>query len=250
MALGLLSCNNQPKQVDDTDIANSDTTLNDSSVGSPNDTLQGNAQQKTLIVLSSEKQPNISSKENSESKDSLIYFNDSHFADLGLVFKEISISQYKDCEKKNKRTCSIDTNGFVKGKGLILGHFCKDICESYLIDKKERIKLVLPCNYDQGIIGLEISPSCNQFIVYSSYDRPDYTEYYDYRAEIFGFTITQGQGFKIIKPSFKYYTKDWSIDKITWIDENTLALKLYDGERAGDGENLKFHYFKTNQKTK
>lgn len=231
LAVGLISCNN---------------TTNDHSDTKSGDSSGSNLQRVTSnSLISIEKQSLITEKEHIAADDTEVYFSDSLFANLELNLKTISNNNYNYFEKKFETTCTLDTNGFIKGKGLVFSQYCKDICESYLIDKNAGVKLVLPSSYDGGIIGLLLSPSCNQFIVYSSYNRPDYTEYYDYRAEIFGFSITQGKGFKTIKPSLKYFTKDWSIDHLTWIDDNNLALRLYSGESFGNREHLKYYYFQT-----
>jgi hypothetical protein len=235
LVLGLWSCNNK---------------TNDHSGSKSLDILDTDMRQDSEKLTLQEKQSRINNSEIETSKDSAVFFSDSLFANLELELKEVSKNIFQGYEINYKPTCGLDSNGFIKGKGLILSHYCKDICESYLTDKKKGIKLVLPSNYDAGIMDLLFSPSCNQFLVYSSYDGPDYTNYYEYRAEIIGFTITQGQGFDAVKPSFKYYTKDWSIDHVMWVDENTLTLKLYNGERTGNGENSKYRYFKTNLKAK
>lgn len=241
-----MSCNNQPKQVDNITSAKTDKTPNNISVIISNDTLQSEGQQEATNILYSEQQSNNTDSELNKFKDSVIYFDGNLYKDLDSELKEISNNKFKDYKKTYKTTCELDKNGFVSGKGLILDRYCKDICETYLIDKKKKNKLVLPADYDQGIIGLIISPSCNQFIVYSSYDGPDYSSYYEDRAEVFGFTISQGQGLKIIKPSFKFYTKDWSIEEVIWISENEIAFKTYEENRnAGNQDNLKYKYFKT-----
>jgi hypothetical protein len=106
----------------------------------------------------------------------------------------------------------------------------------------------LPCNHDQGILGLKLSPSCNQFIIYACYDLPNYYDYYEFRAEIFGFNIAQGKGLETITPSFEFVTKDWSITDLVWIDDKRIALKVYiDGIPSG-GNNFGYKYFKTNLK--
>jgi len=198
------------------------------------------------ISLPQENEPLNNNPNIESSKDSLVFFSDSLFRNLDSKLKVISKNTFQGYEKNYRPTCSLDSNGFMKDKGLVLGNYCKDICESYLLDKKERIKLILPSDYDQGIIGLDLSPSCNQFIVYSSYDRPNYKDYYEYRAEVFGFTISQGQGLQTIKPAFKFYTKDWSIEEVIWISDSEIALKTYQENRTTTNQNnLNYKYFKT-----
>lgn len=213
-----------------------DTTLTDNSTITSNDTLQSEGRKDTSNILYSEQQ----SKD--ISKDSVIYFYDTHFTDLGSALKEISDSKFKEF---NKITNALDKNVFFKRKGLLLEHYCKDICETYLFDKKEGVKLVLPSGYDRGIIGLIISPSYNQFIVYSSYDGPDYMNFYGHRAEVFGFTIAKGQGIQIIKPTFKFYSEDWSIEEVIWANDNEIAFKAYEESRSlANQDNLNYKYFK------
>jgi hypothetical protein len=235
--IGLLSCNNHPKGVDEMANSNTDTTLTDNSTIKSNETLQSEEQKDTSNILYSEQQFNDTSR------DSVIYFYDTHFTDLGSALKEISGSKFKEY---NKTTTALDENAFLKRKGLILEHDCEEICVAYLKDIKDGIKLLLPSDYDQGIIGLIISPSCNQFIVYSSYDGPDYMNFYSHRAEVFVFTIAQGQGIQIIKPTFKFYSKDWSIEEVIWANDNEIAFKTYQESRSlANQDNLNYKYFKT-----
>lgn len=215
IAIGLSSCNRHIKLVDKTTIPKSDSNVKENLSGALN-------------------------------KDYSLSNNDSIFYDLKFDAKEISKDKYQDIEKKLIRTCSIDTSGFVKGKGLILEHFCKDICELYLIDEKKKIKLMLPSNFDGGITGLVISPDCNQFFVYSSYDSADYTKFYENRAEVYGFAIAKGQGIQTIKPTFKFYTKNWSIENVIWISNNEIALKVYEESRSAENQDkLNYKYFKS-----
>lgn len=197
------------------------------------------------IILTLEKKSSFKNAEIQYFKDSVVYFSDSEFVDLEFGLNEISKIDYQNAQKNYKTSCAKDTNGFVKGKGLIIGHYCEEVCDTYLIDKKTKIKLLLPSSYDQGIMGLLISPKCNQFIVFSSYDGSDYTDFYDFRAEIFGFTITKEQGLQAVKPAFMMSTKDWSMEEVIWISENEIAIKAYKENRNLSNEDcLDYTYFK------
>ena len=216
------------------------------SVESSKNTLGNSTPPPASEVISSEMQSDTSNIENAAPTDSTVFLPDSLFFNLASELKEISTSEYSDFKKKHNTKCIIASNGFVQGKALTLRHHCKEICESYLVDKQQGIKLLLPSNYDQGIMGLDISPSCNQFIVYSSYDGPDYTNFYEYRAEIYGFSIAQGQGIQIIHASFKFTTMDWSIEEAYWINDHEIAIKAYQENRtAANQDQLKYKYFKT-----
>ena len=122
---------------------------------------------------------------------------------------------------------------------------CDQICETYLLDTLTGKTMWLPTNYDQGILGIEFSPSGKQFVVFSSYDGLDFENYYDYRAEFFVFNIVEGTGLDAIQISFNYVTTDWSIDDVTWVGGNKLAIKIYTENRWGDGSQLGFKYLIT-----
>lgn len=102
----------------------------------------------------------------------------------------------------------------------------------------------MPTDYDAGILSMLFSPSCSQLLICSSYDGPDFENYYSHRAEIFVFTVSIGNGLKGIKPALKFYTKDWSIDDIIWINDKTIALKVYEEPRQGDGSSNNYKYYK------
>ena len=177
--------------------------------------------------------------------DSLLLFEDSLYRKLDLELNEITELEYKRFEKIYKLNCSVDTGGFISGYGLSVKSACDEICETYLIESKSRNKILLPSSYDGGIAGLTFSPSCNQFIVFSSYDGPDYVEYYSDRAEIFGFKVTTDKGLKAVKPAFIYFSKDWSLENLVWINDSTIALKTYAENRsAKNQDHLHYMFFK------
>lgn len=163
-----------------------------------------------------------------------------------LNLTEISKIEFQSYKGKYKTSCVLDSGQFISGSGLYVIHDCKEICETYLAERNTNRKMLMPSTYDAGILKMLLSPSCNQLLVCSSYDGPDYGNYYEYRAEIFLFNVATGIGLKGITPSLNYYSKDWSINDLTWLDENTIALELYNGTRTDNEENLKFRYFKSN----
>lgn len=172
------------------------------------------------------------------------FFDNSLFADLELQFDTISKNRFDGFIKKNNPSCSIAETGFIGRKDIYLDHYCNDICERFLVETGTCKKLYLPNDYDAGILGILPSPSCDKFIVYSSYDGKDFGNYYDHRAELFVLTITNDQGLKAIKPLYKFFAYDWSIDKLTWIDNNSIAIKIYEEDRWGDGSGLQYKYVK------
>lgn len=205
-----------------------------------NDSPKVEADAATVISDISKKNSRNHNIERKTVIDALILDNDS------LNFTEISKDEFQSYKGKYKTSCVLDSGQFISGSGLYVIQNCKEICETYLAERNTNRKMLMPSTYDAGILKMLLSPSCNQLVVCSSYDGPDYGNYYEYRAEIFLFNVSTGIGLKGIIPSLNYYTKDWSINDLTWVDENTIALELYNGTRTGNEDNLKFKYFKSN----
>lgn len=152
-----------------------------------------------------------------------IYFADSLFADLHPVFTTIPKEKFEKLDS----IVECGTGVFMRKTDLYTKSQCDEICQTFLIEKKTGKKLVLPCSYDAGILGLIASPSCDKFIIYSSYDSGDYKQYYDHGAELFGFAVTKEDGLQAIKPLFKYYFNDHLLNNVTWIDDQSIALDVY-----------------------
>lgn len=155
--------------------------------------------------------------------------------DLKLV--EITTDDFEQSKKANKSKCEIDENGFIQGYGLKVETQCEQICESYLVERRAGQKMFLPSSFDQGLIGMRFSPSCNHFYIFSSYDGPDYKDFYDYRSEIIGYSIIPGKGLQTIKHVFNVEFTEWSIESVIWISDKALALKVYEDH----GETFKYY---------
>lgn len=127
--------------------------------------------------------------------------------------------------------------------GLYLDSECDEICETYLKEKKGKGEMLLPSDFDQGVMGMVFSPSGKYFVIYSSYDGPDYNSFYHYRAEIIVYPITEGTGLKTIGKPKEYHLYDWSIDELFWKDDNTISLKAYSGHKTIKGVDGGHTYF-------
>ena len=188
---------------------------------------------------------NIIETERKSVSDSLIIPYDTLFSDMNIVFTEISKKQFQSYSDKYKISCEIDSGQFIKGSEIYVRHDCNEICETSLCEKATNRRMAVPTDYDAGILSMLFSPSCSQLLICSSYDGPDFENYYSHRAEIFVFTVSTGNGLHGIKPSLKFYTKDWSIDDIIWVNDKTIALKVYEERRQGDGSSNNYKYYKT-----
>jgi hypothetical protein len=176
--------------------------------------------------------------------DSLILFDDSLFVELDSNFLEISSDKFYRYKDNYKKNCEIDSGHFIMGSGLNVRHVCDEVCETYLEEKSSNKILLMPSGYDAGILAMSLSPACNKLLVCSSYDGPDYANYYEDRAVIFIFNISKESGLKGIQPACKFFTKDWSIADIFWINNTTIALKIYNEQHGVDGIDVHYRYFK------
>jgi hypothetical protein len=155
--------------------------------------------------------------------------------------KKISLAEYKDLNSLNKPQCDLDSSGFVKNLGVTLKSRCDEICETHLFEIKSGKTMPLPAEFDAGLLGIVVSPVCDRFVTYSSYDMPDYDKYYAYRALIVLYDINEGVGLKAIKKTRTFGLKTWSISEVKWLDNKSIAFKLY---KEAYSDNVRFAYFK------
>ena len=105
---------------------------------------------------------------------------------------------------------------------------CKWVCVNYLLDNQTDEKIILPSDFDGGVLGLKISASKKQLLMYSSHYGDNYADIYSHRAEIIFMQIGDGKGFhKLTNPRI-CIIMEWSIEDIVWIDNNSIALKVDD----------------------
>lgn len=122
----------------------------------------------------------------------------------------------------------VDSAGYIPLLGLMMDHQCDQICETFLVDTATNTSLYLPSNYDQGLMGFLISPSRKWVVLYSSYDGPDYVNYYDYRAEVIIYKIDKKKkGLEVLKLYGSYTTTEWSICDMVWTKNDGLAAQTY-----------------------
>jgi hypothetical protein len=152
----------------------------------------------------------------------------------------VEIPELKYSEYRNHK---VDYNKRVEKLGFKIDHNCQEICDTYLIDKKTKQKTHLPSGFDAGLLGIVFPRSGKKFITYSSYDTPDYADYYEYRSEFTLYKIIGNGQNSMIKETVVAFSKNWSIAELIYINNHTIGLKLYD-ENYGDGTNVKYRYFK------
>lgn len=170
------------------------------------------------------------------------YYDDSLAVDQKL--KPISQGEYMNAILLETSRKSHSSSDIFSDLGLTIDSECDEICETYLVDKRTRKKLLLPSSFDQGVMGLAPSPDHDRFVVYSSYDGPDYSSYYFYRAEIISYQLTEAKGLAAVHEQSSVHLYDWSIEDIVWVDDRTLVLKAYSGSKSSSGVNGGYSYFK------
>lgn len=177
--------------------------------------------------------------DSASSEDSIAFVEVEWFVEVDSELIEIKEAAFLEASSRAVR------KPIFERKQLDLVHRCEEICESWLMDVKRSHQLILPSSFDQGILGLEFAPNELGFLLYSSYDGPDFQNWIDHRAELFVFTIGAEEGIESIHPAFMWYTSEWSIDQVHYLDTQTLALKVYSEARTGANENaLAYRYFK------
>lgn len=97
----------------------------------------------------------------------------------------------------------------------------------YLLNDYTDEILALLSTFDSGVTGMISSADERTMVYYSSSERQKYSEYYSHRAEITICDVMKDGETKRIKSPQIFTTKDWSIEEISWIDNSTIALKVY-----------------------
>ncbi len=123
----------------------------------------------------------------------------------------------------------------------VFTHCGEGYCSAFLLDYKTDERFYLDAPFDAGIKGMQLSKKNTYLVVYSSYDGPDYDDYYATRSTFTLYKIKKNKGLKGMTVYYTFNSNEWSIEELIWINNNTLALKVYTGERNGDtidGSNL------------
>ncbi|TFF33805.1 hypothetical protein [Mucilaginibacter psychrotolerans] len=159
----------------------------------------------------------------------------------------ITSAEYKGLDSLNKPRCNLDSSGFVKNLGVIVKSRCDEVCETYLFEIKSGKTMPLPADFDAGLLGILVSPLCDRFVTYSSYDMPDYDKYYAHRALIVLYDINKGVGLTAIKKKKAFGLKTWSIKELKWLGDKSIAFQLY---KEAYSDKVKFAYFKVRIETR
>ncbi len=179
----------------------------------------------------------ISLQSFSQSVDIVETENHRVFQPLETDLKEISKKDFNKYLKAEHESCDY------KDLNLRPETSCDEICETWVYEIGTDKKFLLPCQFDIGVFGDSFSPGCKFLVVCSTYDGPDYKDYYENRAEIYFYAVTGKMGMQSMECAFTYFSKDWSIADYAWISDTEIAIKTYVGQRYDDDTKLDYKYY-------
>ena len=148
-----------------------------------------------------------------------------------------SFSLFVENEKK-EFSCDIDYNncnyykGFLKPLNKYILTYCgMGYCGTYLLDKRTGKQDYLESPFDSECEVPSLSKDENKLITFSSsvFDGETFIALYKKNVE------TKKIDFKEYD---SFYTLDWRIKEIIWIDNNLVALKVFDGYGGKNGGKL------------
>ncbi len=137
---------------------------------------------------------------------------------------------------EKKFSCDIDYNncnyykGFLKPLNKYILTYCgTGYCGTYLLDKSTGTQDYLESPFDSECENPSISKNKNKLIAFSSsvFDRESFIALYKTNIETEKIDLKKYASFN---------TSDWRIKEIIWIDNNVIALKVFDkyGGKTGD----------------
>ena len=140
--------------------------------------------------------------------------------------------------EEKKFSCDIDYNncyyykGFLKPLNKYIITYCgTGYCRTYLLDKNTGTQNYLESPFDSECEIPSLSKNENKLIAFSSsvFDRESFIALYKKNIE------TKKIDFKKYDT---FYTSDWRVKEIIWIDNNSIALKIYEKYGGKSGNEL------------
>jgi len=142
----------------------------------------------------------------------------------------------KNADKKF--SCDIDYNDCTYYKGFlnslnkyILTSCGRGYCGTFLLDKNTGVRNFLQSPFDSECEIPSLSKSQDKLIAFSSsvFDRESFIALYKENVETKKIELRKFDSF---------YTSDWRIKEIIWIDNNSIALKVYEKYGGKTGSEL------------
>lgn len=235
------------------------------SIVSFKDVAQEKLKLNTLTTNTTFKQEKKSKNTHTDSGQNINLSEKENINDLNLKFIKIDATDYYNYKKKysngveidstivnkpdnsfklivkNKErvfSCGVNYNnctyykGYLKALNRYILTFCGEgYCGTYLLDRKTGIKNYLQSPFDSECETPSLSKDQNTLISFASsvFNKSSFIALYKKNIK------TQEMNFNEFS-SFK--TSNWRIDEIIWIDNNSIALKVYDKYGGIRGDKL------------
>lgn len=113
-----------------------------------------------------------------------------------------------------------------------------------LVDARTGARMDLPYTFDNGFHGLAVSPGSEQVLFFSSYDIPFWKAWYDHRADLITYRLTPGKGLAGMRTGHAMETRRFSMEEVVWVDDRSVALKIYFGDQPDEGNGETYTYLK------
>jgi len=155
--------------------------------------------------------------------------------DGGYFILETNKNIFKfPCGKNYSRPCYIyqGFNQFLNAYSI--GRVGDGIFETFYLDKDNNSIFKINSEYDDGNFDMYISPLKEKLIIVSSTNYEDYREYYSSRSSIIIYDIKKTKNFSDIKKAYGYYSENWEISNINWINEKSFILEVFDKTKKDD----------------
>lgn len=113
-----------------------------------------------------------------------------------------------------------------------------------LVDARTGTRMDLPYTFDNGFHGLAVSPRREQVLFFSSYDIPSWEAWYDHRADLITYRLTPGKGLAGMRTGHTFETGRFSMEEVVWVDDRSVAMKVYFGDQPDERNAEKYTYLK------
>lgn len=125
-----------------------------------------------------------------------------------------------------------------------ISHCGGGTCTDYLIDTINSTKMIVPSDYDQGVLGALVSPGGEYFLAYSSYDGPDFHYAHSIRSTFSVFRISKNHGLSGVAPFALFESTDWSIREMVWMDAQSVGIQVYSGNLNESATKEDYSYYR------
>ena len=113
-----------------------------------------------------------------------------------------------------------------------------------LVDARTGARMDLPYTFDNGFHGFAVSPGGDRVLFFSSYDIPFWEAWYDHRADLITYHLTPGKGLAGMRTGLTFETGRFSIEEVVWVDDRSVAMKVYFGDQPDEVNAEKYTYLR------